>query len=183
MSSLGLVPGLTRPLLAVALITIGAGAAWQVQSWRYERQLADQTRLHLQTLNQLAQVSVSAQQRQRDQRFALEQRLHINDQTHQRALSDAKQRQARLRDRLATADMRLSVLLAQPATCRPAPVHATTVSGSMVYGTQRAELDPAHAQRIIGIAAEGDEGLIALAACQGYVREIQSRGLVRTPQG
>ena len=173
MPFLGLVPGLTRPLLAAALITIGAGAAWQVQSWRYERQLADQARLHLQTLNQLAQVSASAQQKQSEHRFALEQRLYSNDQTHQRALSDAKQRQARLRDRLATADMRLSVLLAQPTTCRPAPVPATTASGSMVYGTQRAELDPAHAQRIIGIAAEGDEGLIALAACQGYVREIQ----------
>ena len=43
----------------------------------------------------------------------------------------------------------------------------------MVYGAQSAELDPAHAQRIIGIAAEGDEGLIALAGCQGYVREVQ----------
>lgn len=61
MSFLGLVPGLTRSLLAVALITIGAGAAWQVQIWRYERQLADQAQLHLQTLNQQAQVSVSAQ--------------------------------------------------------------------------------------------------------------------------
>lgn len=173
MSFFGFFPGLTGLLLAVALITAGAGAAWQVQSWRYERQLADQARLHLETLNQLTQISVSAQQTQRDQRLALEQRLYRNDKTHQRALSDAKQSQARLRDRLATADVRLSVLLAQPVTCGPASVPATTATGSMVYGTQRAELDRAHAQRIIGIAAEGDEGLIALAGCQGYVREIQ----------
>lgn len=66
----------------------------------------------------------------------------------------------------------LSVLLAQPVTCGPASVPATTATGSMVYGTQRAELDRAHAQRIIGISAEGDEGLIALAGCQGYVREL-----------
>ena len=175
MSLIGLVPGLTRPALAVALISIGAGAAWQVQGWRYERQLADQARLHQQTLNQLAQVSASAQQNQRDQRFALEQRLYSNDKTYQRALNDAKQSQARLRDRLATADVRLSVLLAQPATCFPASVPATTAPGSMVYGTQRAELDRAHAQRIIGIAAEGDEGLIALAGCQGYVRELMGK--------
>lgn len=63
--------------------------------------------------------------------------------------------------------------LAQPVACGPASVPATTAPGSMVYGTQRAELDWAHAQRIIGIAAEGDEGLIALAGCQGYVREVQ----------
>ena len=169
----GLVPGLTRPILVFALLTAGAGAAWQVQSWRYERQLADQARLHLQTLNQLAQLSVSGQQKQRDQRHALEQRLYSSDKTHQRALNDAKQSQTRLRDRLATADVRLSVLLAQPSTCFPASVPSTTAPSSMVYGAQRAELDPAHAQRIIGIAAEGDEGLIALAGCQGYVREIQ----------
>lgn len=172
MSFFGLFPGLTRPLLAVALITAGASSAWQVQSWRYERQLADQARLNLQTLNQLAQISVSAQQKQRDQRHALEQRLYSSDKTHQRALSDAKQRQARLRDRLATADVRLSVLLAHPAACSSTSVPATTAPGSMVYGTQRAELDRAHTQRIIGIAAEGDEGLIALAGCQGYVREL-----------
>ena len=170
---LGLVTGLARPVLAVSLITAGAGAAWQVQSWRYERQLADQAGLHLQTLNQLAQLSVSAQQKQRDQRYALEQRLYSNDKTYQRALNDAKQSQTRLRDRLATADVRLPVLLAQPSICRPAPVPASTAPGSMVYGAQRAELDPAHAQRIIGITAEGDEGLIAFAACQGYVRGIQ----------
>ena len=112
MSFFGFFPGLTGLLLAVALITAGAGAAWQVQSWRYERQLADQARLHLETLNQLTQISVSAQQTQRDQRLALEQRLYRNDKTHQRALSDAKQSQARLRDRLVTADVRLS---ARPA--------------------------------------------------------------------
>ena len=32
--------------------------------------------------------------------------------------------------------------------------------------------DPAHAQRIIGITDAGDQGLIALAACQAYAREV-----------
>lgn len=100
MSFTSLVPGLARPVLAVALITIGAGAAWQVQSWRYGAQLAEQARLHLQTLNQLVQASVTAEQTQREQRFVLEQRLYDNDQSNQRALSNAKQNQARLRDRL-----------------------------------------------------------------------------------
>lgn len=84
---------------------------------------------------------------------------------------------------LATADVRLSVLLAQPSTCFPGSVPTTTAPGSMVYGTQRAELDPVHAQRIIKVDAGGDEGLIALAGCEGSVRGIYSRGLVRTPQG
>ncbi len=173
MSFLSLVPGLARPLLAVALATFSAGAVWQIQSWRYERQLAVQARLHLQTLNQLAQVSASAQQKQSEQHFALEQRLYSTEQAQQRVLNDAKQRQARLRDRLATAELRLSVLLDATDSARSNSLSATTASGRMVYGTQRAELDAAHAQRIISITGDGDQGLIALAACQGYVREIQ----------
>jgi hypothetical protein len=35
-----------------------------------------------------------------------------------------------------------------------------------------ARLDPAHAQRIAAITDAGDEGLIALAACQAYVGEL-----------
>jgi hypothetical protein len=33
-------------------------------------------------------------------------------------------------------------------------------------------LDLAHAQRIIAITNEGDRGLIALQACQAYVRAL-----------
>jgi hypothetical protein len=42
----------------------------------------------------------------------------------------------------------------------------------VVHGGTRARLDPAHAQRIIRITDAGDQGLIALAACQAYVREV-----------
>jgi hypothetical protein len=35
-----------------------------------------------------------------------------------------------------------------------------------------ARLALAHAQRIIGITNAGDQGLIALKACQAYVREV-----------
>lgn len=36
----------------------------------------------------------------------------------------------------------------------------------------RARSPPAHAQRIVAITGDGDEGLRALQACQGYVREV-----------
>jgi hypothetical protein len=44
--------------------------------------------------------------------------------------------------------------------------------GAVVHAAHRAQLDPAHAQRIIGITSAGDQGLIALRACQAYVRTI-----------
>ncbi|WP_420876384.1 lysis system i-spanin subunit Rz [Pseudomonas weihenstephanensis] len=105
-------------------------------------------------------------------RFALEQWLAASDQAHYRALTDAKTHQTRLRDRLATADLRLSVLLETPATNCSNGMQATTGPGGVVHAPRRAKLDPAHAQRIIGITGEGDQGLIALQACQAYAKEV-----------
>ena len=45
----------------------------------------------------------------------------------------------------------------------------------VVHAARRARLDPAHAQRVIGITYEGDQGLITLQACQAYVRAISHR--------
>ena len=159
-----------RGVVLVVLFIVGAAGGWQIQTWRYERQLADQARLHAETLKELAFASSSQQRSEVDKRYALERRLQASDQIHLRALTDAKQRQARLMDRLATADLRLSVILAQPPFAGGDAVPAATGTGGVVYGGERAELDGAFAQRIVRIAEEGDEGLIALAGCQAYVR-------------
>lgn len=50
-------------------------------------------------------------------------------------------------------------------------VPATAGAVGVVHGVARVRLDPAHAQRIIGITHDGDQGLIALQACLAYVRE------------
>jgi hypothetical protein len=162
-----------KAALLATLVGGSAAIAWQVQDWRYGKQLAEQARLHTETLNQLALASVAQQRAEQDKRLALEQRLASSEQTHYRALSDVQRDQGRLRDRLATADMRLSVLLSTgPLAGGIGSVPATTASGSVVHGPTRAELDPAHAQRIIGVTDDGDRGLIALSACQAYVRDI-----------
>nr|WP_099050706.1 lysis system i-spanin subunit Rz [Pseudomonas putida] len=106
------------------------------------------------------------------QRRALEDKLQANDKTHHQELTNAQATQARLRDRLATSDLRLSVLLAAPAQGSGCGVSATTGTGGVVHGAPRGELDPAAAQRIVAITDAGDQGLIALQACQAYVREI-----------
>lgn len=99
-------------MIGILLLAAGAfAAAWQFQEWRYGRQLAEQARLNAEVLNQQNFAAASAQQAEQDKRLALEQRLAASEQTHYRALSDAQRDQDRLRDRLATADVRLSVLL------------------------------------------------------------------------
>ncbi|MBV4459164.1 lysis protein [Pseudomonas sp. COR58] len=161
-----------KVVAGVVLVLIGAGAAWRFQDWRYGRQLAEQARQHAETLNQLTQAAAGAQQAEQDKRLALEQRLSASEQTHYKELSDAQKDQAHLRDRLATADLRLSVILdAGSAGARDVPKAAG--AGGVVHAGVRAELDPAFAQRIVAITDEGDRGLIALKACQAYVREVQ----------
>jgi len=157
---------------AMALVLIGAGSAWQFQDWRYGGQLAEQARLHAETLNQMTQAAATAQQAEQDKRLALEQRLTASEQTHFEKMTDDQKNQDRLRDRLATSDLRLSVLLDATDVAKGCDVPTTASAGGVDHAAVRARLDPAHAQRIIAITDEGDRGLIALQACQAYVRAL-----------
>jgi hypothetical protein len=155
--------------VAVALI-LAISATWKVQDWRYSGRLAEQANAHLSDLAKIGSAAADQIQAEQSKRLALEQRLTANDQTHHKELSDAQTNQARLRDRLATADVRLSVLLDDSASYSPVP--AASGAGGVVHGRARAQLDRAHAQRIIGITDAGDRGLIALKACQAYVKAL-----------
>ena len=166
------VTGLKVVLVGVlAIVLLAIGATWKVQDWRYGKQLAEQAGLHQNDLTAINNAASAQMRTNQDDHLALEQRLSVIDQTHYKEMSDAQTKQARLRDRLATADLRLSVLLAEDSASS-CSVSAGTGAGGVVHGGARARIDPAHAQRIIGITGDGDRGLIALAACQAYVREL-----------
>ncbi|WP_408980519.1 lysis system i-spanin subunit Rz [Pseudomonas sp. B21-032] len=140
-------------------------AEWQAKS---EKQANE-----FQAEREAAAVAViNWQDAEQARRRALEDRLQANDKTHHQELTNAQATQARLRDRLATSDLRLSVLLAAPAQGSGCGVPAASGTGGMVHGAARGELDPAAAQRIVAITDAGDQGLIALRACQAYVREV-----------
>ena len=153
------------------LVLLSAAGVWQLQAWRYGLQLAEQADLHQDDLTALGNAAAAQVRKDQAARLALEQRLATLDQSHHKELSDAQTLQARLRDRLATADLRLSVLLATPAAGGHS-VSAAPGAGGVVHGATRGELDSAAAQRIVAISGAGDDGLIALAACQAYVREV-----------
>ena len=159
--------------LAILLMGVAAVGTWKVQDWRYGKKLAEQSGLHKDDLTALSNAAAAQVRTAQDNRLALEQRLSASDQSHYKELSDAQTNQDRLRDRLATSDLRLSVLLdaTDPASGCSVPPGTETVG--VVHGGARARLDPAHAQRIVAITDVGDQGLIALAACQAYVRELQ----------
>ena len=164
-----------RGLGFAVLVAMGIAcfSTWKVDAWRYGKQLAELSAAHQIERTNLANANSEQILAEQGKRLALEQWLAASDQSHYRVLTDEKTKQARLRDRLATADLRLSVQLDAAATGCDG-MQATTSTGGVVYGAHRAQLDPAHAQRIIGITSDGDQGLIALQACQAYAKEISS---------
>ncbi|MFK0086480.1 lysis protein [Pseudomonas sp. NPDC090755] len=162
-------PGRSGVLLA--LLIAACGLTWQIQGWRLGRQLAQQAETCAGERRVQAETAAAQLLAERQQRQGLEQRLQASDQRHYQELVDARDNQARLRDRLATADLRLSVLVERGATgCAAVP--AAACASGLDHEPVRARLDPAHAGRIIAITDQGDRGLIALRACQAYVQAL-----------
>lgn len=158
-------------LLAMA---ISAAGTWQVQDWRYDGKLAKQAGQFQTDLDTIGNVATAQARAEQDKRLATEQQLAASDQQHTKELSDAQRNQALLRDRLATADVRLSVLLDATDSASGGDVPAAPGAVGVVHAARRAQLDPAHAQRIIAITDAGDQGLIALRACQAYLKEVST---------
>ena len=153
------------------LVACSVFGTWKLDAWRYGKQLAEQSNLHQADLTAISNAAAAQLRADQEQRLTLEQRLATSDKTHHKELTDAHTNQASLRDRLATSDLRLSVLLAEDST-GGCSVPAGTATGGVVHGGARARLDPAHAQRIVGITGDGDQGLIALGECQAYARAV-----------
>lgn len=160
-------------VLILVLMAAAAGATWQVQDFRMGEKLAKQSAAHQKALDAITNEAWLQQNVEQDKRLATEQRASAADQQHSLELSNEQRKQALLRDRLATADVRLSVLLDATDSATGCSVPATPSAVGVVHAASRAQLDPAHAQRIIAITDEGDNGLIALRACQDYVRAIK----------
>ena len=159
-------------MVILTLMAASARAAWTWQANAYGQRLAQQETEHQTVLTDLANANSALIIEEQGKRLALEQWLAASDQVHYRAQSDEKTKHARLRDRFATADLRLSAILDVTDSARCSAMPAATDPSGMVYGAKRAQLDRAHAQRIIGITGDGDQGLIALQACQAYAKKV-----------
>jgi hypothetical protein len=173
-------------VILLACAAAGARTAWvwqanafgkqlASQAKDYDRQLAEKDQANSREREAAAAAAMQLLAEHQAERHTLELRLQEQGQKHWKEMKDAEEAQARLRDRLATADVRLSVLVdagSIAASRCDGGVREAAGTGSLVHAAVRAQLDPAHAQRIIAITDEGDRGLIALRACQAYVREV-----------
>lgn len=155
-------------LLAMA---VSAAGAWQVQDWRMGKKLAEQAGLHK---DDLAAITNAAGEEHAPSRtsawpWSSSSPARTNNTPGNYPMPNA----TRLLYAIALPlDVRLSVLLDAADSASGCNVPATPSAVGVVHGARRAQLDPAHAQRIISITDDGDQGLIALQACQAYVRAI-----------
>ena len=107
----GISPASLKMALAGVLgLLLMVGGTWEGQDWRYGKQLAKQAALHRGDLTATSNAAADQVRTEQDERQALESRLQVVDETHSRNLAMHKNI-SRLRDRLASADLRLSVLL------------------------------------------------------------------------
>ena len=159
-------------VLILVLMATAAGVTWRVQDWRMGKELAEQAGLHKDDLAAISNAAAAQARTEQDKRLAAEHRAAAADQQHSRELSNEQRKQAALRDRLATADVRLSVLLDATDSASDCNVPTSPSAVGVVHAARRAQLDPAHAQRIIAITDDGDNAVIALRACQAYVRSV-----------
>ena len=160
--------------ILLAVVT-SAASTWQVQDWRMGKKLAEQAGLHQADLTTIGNAAAAQARAEQDKRLGLEGRLQSIDEAHFKEFSDAQKNISRLRDRLATSDLRLSVLLDAADSASGCNVPATPGAVGVVHAIRRAQLDPAHAQRIITITDDGDNAVIALRACQAYAKKVSMR--------
>lgn len=65
----------------LALLLATAGGTWQVQDWRYGKQLAEQSGLHKDDLALISKAAAAQVRADQDKRLVLEQRLTASKKT------------------------------------------------------------------------------------------------------
>ncbi|MDH0639084.1 lysis protein [Pseudomonas sp. GD03860] len=143
---------MTKYLLAIiaALLVASLGAFWALDHTKAA--LRDKT---------LRIEELEASERSRKQTIKLLSEL---DTQHTQEITRARTENQALLDRIGAGSQRLSVIARCPA------VRAASTTTGLDDAEARAELDPAHARRIVAIPAEGDDAIRQLTALQDWVR-------------
>lgn len=119
---------------------------------------------HISTRLDTATEQVGTLERAAASRKTTQKLLAQLDTDNTKELTDAQAQNKALLARVGTGAQRLSV----PAKCPV--VRAGPSAGRVDYAEARAELDPAAGQRIVAIANDGDEAIIALNSLIDWVK-------------
>lgn len=155
-------------LLLVGLL-VGLLLGWVVQGWQMRAELLGLRAEHAAQLQQIAEAGAAAMAEQQRERLALEARLQTIDANKHRELTDAQENSARLAAELRSASRRLSVRAACPAG---GGVPESAGAADLGNGADRAELHPATAADLVGVAGDADQCAVKLAALQDWAQEV-----------
>ena len=139
-------------LIILALMAGSAWGAWVWQANAYGQRLAAKEAAHQTERTDVANANSAQILAEQGKRLALEQWLAASDQSHYRVLTDEKTKQARLRDRLATADLRLSVQLDATDSVGCDEVQATTSSAACSTNYQNHRRRRSRTDRVEGLS-------------------------------
>jgi len=174
MTATDLIPAQYRLIVAgfavLSLMALSATGAWKWQANSYDARLAKQITEHKNFLRRVAEANAAVILKQRDERIDVEHRLATLDLQRYGELRHAQQEIERLSAAVADGSRRLSVRASCPASA--GSVSATTDSGSLDDGAQRADIHEEDAGRIVAITGDADACAVKLAALQEWVRAV-----------
>lgn len=166
-----------KPYIAIAVIVactaLGALGAWKFQAATYGKAIADLEQAHLLEINRIRDAGVLAVLKEQARYDQLATVLHDqSSQQFEEAAREKKRNEELIASLRRDGDRRVSVA-ATSCSARSSGGKETSATGQLVHGTFRAELDPTVAADLGAIAAEGDDAIRKLTACQSYVKKIR----------
>lgn len=163
-----------RSLLFVAAgaLALGLAGGVQLQSWRLGVQLADLRTESAAALRRQAEANATAMAEQQAARLALEGKLQVADKKHQKEMSDAHAENDRLRAAVRAGTVRLSVRTTGQSCATAGDVPAAAGARGVDDAVGRAEIYPADADALVGIAGDADACAVTLSGLQDWARAV-----------
>lgn len=159
---------LAYALVAAAMVGFGGSLGYGLRDMAADTEVANIERDHAATMRAISDAAAKAAKDAIKKEQDLVGQIAALDKIRTEENERAGIEIDRLRDDISSGVYRMSVLTKSSPSC--AGLSKGSASASLDNGSPRAELDPAHAERIIAIPAEGDKAIRQLIGCQQYVK-------------
>lgn len=156
-------------IAALALVLGIAGAGWKVRGWRDDVAISDLKTQHALDLKAISDQAVEAANEARKKELLWRDAVSQVDKL-KGDLDNANSENARLRDSIGSGTKRVYVAAKCPASS--GGVSNSPATAGVDNATGQAELDPAIAKSLVGIAGDGDSAIRQLTALQQYVTDV-----------
>lgn len=167
--------------LAVITFLIGLSIAAGLQELRLDATISKEKQMHSDYVALVANAATEAVQAHAAEAARQQQAVSEIDYMYTQELANAKAESDKLRDAVLAGERRLYISTKTPACS--GGVQGATSTTSLDDGANRAELDPATANRIISLTDAGDEAIRKLTSCQLYACNIQSKYIQASGDG